>query len=150
MTAVVIMAKQPAADAKTRLAPALSEAERIELCAAMLADRVDLVAGLAAASPILAFTPPAAADAMREAFGAHLRLLAQPDGDLTSRLVGLTEMLFAEGHAGVVFLDTDSPLLSAETLAGACAALAEVDVALVPADDGGYTLIGLRRPAPAL
>jgi len=50
-----------------------------------------------------------------------------------------------------VVIDSDSPTLPAEYLGMAFAALDGVaDVVLGPCDDGGYYLIGLKRPQPRL
>ena len=54
------------------------------------------------------------------------------------------------GNAGVLLMGSDAPALSAAVLRAAAAALADADVVLVPALDGGYVLVGLRRPAPTL
>ncbi|MBI4623361.1 MAG: TIGR04283 family arsenosugar biosynthesis glycosyltransferase, partial [Verrucomicrobia bacterium] len=50
----------------------------------------------------------------------------------------------------VVVIGGDCPQLTAEHLAAAFTALARTDAVLGPAADGGYYLIGLRRPLPAL
>ena len=54
------------------------------------------------------------------------------------------------GNAGVLLIGSDAPALSAAVLRAAAAALADADAVVVPALDGGYVLIGLRRPAPTL
>jgi hypothetical protein len=47
-------------------------------------------------------------------------------------------------------MDSDSPTLPLGCLVAAFAALDDADVVLGPCDDGGYYLIGLKRPAPRL
>jgi glycosyltransferase A (GT-A) superfamily protein (DUF2064 family) len=48
-------------------------------------------------------------------------------------------------------MDSDSPTLPAENLCRAFEALDNgADVSLGPCDDGGYYLIGLKKPAPDL
>ncbi|WP_265950273.1 TIGR04282 family arsenosugar biosynthesis glycosyltransferase [Dechloromonas sp. A34] len=49
--------------------------------------------------------------------------------------------------AGTLVIGTDCPLLSPELLRQAAAGLHQHDATVVPADDGGYVLIGLRRAA---
>jgi len=49
-----------------------------------------------------------------------------------------------------VLIGTDCPQLGPADLAAAAAALAANDVVIQPATDGGYVLIGLARPQPAL
>jgi glycosyltransferase A (GT-A) superfamily protein (DUF2064 family) len=53
-------------------------------------------------------------------------------------------------HGRVIVIGTDAPALDAAYLRGAAAALADHDAVFGPALDGGYTLVGLRRRAPAL
>lgn len=56
---------------------------------------------------------------------------------------------FAKPYATpLLIMGTDCPLLSPGQLQQAAAALAEDDVVLIPAEDGGYVLIGLRRSVP--
>jgi len=55
----------------------------------------------------------------------------------------------ANGPAIVV--GTDCPALTPEHLRAAARALVDgIDVVIIPVDDGGYGLIGMRRPQPAL
>jgi hypothetical protein len=47
-------------------------------------------------------------------------------------------------------MDSDSPTLPAAYVAQAFDALDDADVTLGPCEDGGYYLIGLKRPQPRL
>jgi glycosyltransferase A (GT-A) superfamily protein (DUF2064 family) len=59
--------------------------------------------------------------------------------------------LGALGHsARVLLLGTDAPTMDAPCLREANAALVSHDAVFVPALDGGYLLVGLRRPAPTI
>jgi glycosyltransferase A (GT-A) superfamily protein (DUF2064 family) len=49
-----------------------------------------------------------------------------------------------------LIIGTDCPALTPAHLQQAAAALSENDAVLIPAEDGGYVLIGLRQPAPAV
>ena len=79
-------------------------------------------------------------------------LLAQSEGDLGLRLTAAFESVFSRGLGPVLALGADSPDLPLEIIARALDALraGQCDVALGPAADGGYTLIGLRRAEPAI
>jgi rSAM/selenodomain-associated transferase 1 len=81
---------------------------------------------------------------------AGVSLRPQTEGDLGERLNTAFARVFAEGARAAVTIGTDCPALATETLAAAFAKLAEREVVLGPAADGGYYLIGLRRPEPEL
>jgi len=152
--AVVVMAKAPrAGEAKTRLSPPLAPAECAALAACLFAD---VAAAALAVAPAL-FVAYAPADG-REALEALLpplprdRWLEQRGEGLGERLASATESVFGRGFGPVAVVGTDSPTLPPEYLTVALAALArgEADLALGPAEDGGYYLLALRRPEPRL
>jgi rSAM/selenodomain-associated transferase 1 len=150
--AVVVMAKAPGfAAVKSRLQPPLTADEARALATAFLLDRLDGVVALAGITPVLAFTPPEAASALRAMVPAGVRLLAQRGEGLGGRLAAVFEDL-APAHAGVLVLDCDSPTLPLGWVADGVAALASgaADVVLGPSEDGGYWSVGSRAPYPAL
>jgi rSAM/selenodomain-associated transferase 2 len=57
---------------------------------------------------------------------------------------------FDRGLERIVIIGTDCPELTPELLHQAFVALRDHDLVLGPASDGGYYLIGLRRPVPEL
>lgn len=146
-TSVIVFAKAPVAGfAKTRLAPALG----VE-AAALLAERMlchALAQAVAAGiGPVeLCVTPDASHPALRRAaadWGATLA--GQGPGDLGERMHrALARHLAQPGRA--LLMGSDAPALDAARLRQAAAALADHDAVFVPALDGGYVLIGLRRP----
>ncbi len=151
--AVAVMARVPgAAPVKSRLHAALTPARATELYRCFLLDRLDALAALPGVARVLAFTPGAAAEAAAALAPPGFRLLAQEGEDLGERLTRLLHRLLAEGHAGALALDSDSPTLPMAYVAEASRALAagEADVVLGPSDDGGYYLVGLRAPCPGL
>jgi len=87
---------------------------------------------------------------MRRSFGTGLVYRRQSDGDLGRRMWRAFDDAFAEGLNQVVVIGTDCPELSSETLARAFEALQRSDAVVGPAGDGGYYLVGLRRPASGL
>lgn len=74
----------------------------------------------------------------------------QSAGDLGERLNNAFEEAFAEGMTRVVIIGSDCPELARRDIVEAWSALAEGDLVLGPAADGGYWLVGLRKPVPAL
>lgn len=78
------------------------------------------------------------------------RARPQGEGDLGARLERAFGEAFAEGARRVVVIGSDCPAVSAGDVRAARASLTEADVVLGPARDGGYWLVGLSRPQPAL
>jgi rSAM/selenodomain-associated transferase 1 len=126
--ALVIMAKAPEAGrVKTRLSPPLSASEAAELSRCFLLDTIERVREIRDTAPVIAHDPPESAPlfaALAPEFG------------------------LAAGAPAVVLIGTDAPHVPAEQIRLAVRLLGEGahDVALGPSEDGGYYLIGLRRP----
>lgn len=148
---IAIMAKAPIAGlAKTRLIPALgaSGAARLQrrLTRMTLACALDARLG--------SVTIWCAPDSRHRFFRALRRttgvgLLVQPDGDLGARMHAAVRLHGA--HGPVLVIGTDCPVLRPGHLRDAARALLAGDDAVFhPAEDGGYALIGLRAPQPAL
>jgi rSAM/selenodomain-associated transferase 1 len=147
--AIAILAKAPLPGlAKTRLAPVLG-ADGAASLQARLIERVVTTAQSAAIGPVTLWATPDHHHPVFQTIAALLgvALAVQPDGDLGTRM--MAAITAAGGPAMVV--GTDCPGLTPEHLRAAARALVDgVDVVIVPVDDGGYGLIGMRRPEPAL
>jgi len=151
--AVAVMTKVPGmAVVKSRLHESLGEAQATELYRCFLLDRLDALAALPAITGVVAFTPPEAEAFMRALAPPTLRLVPQRGVDLGERLSNILADLLDRGHAGAIAVDSDSPTLPMAYVAEAATALsdAKCDVVLGPCEDGGYYLVGLRSPQPAL
>ena len=133
---VTLFAKYPrAGEVNTRLIPALGP-DGAALLHRRLTERT-LETARASGLPVeVRF-----AGASREDFAAWLgdvALVEQGDGDLGVRL-GRVEV-------PAILLGADVPDLQAGHLRSAAEALADVPVAVGPAEDGGYYLLGFREP----
>lgn len=151
--AVAVMAKVPVpGEVKTRLCPPLRPAEAATLAECFLLDRLEQLGELPDADALVAFAPRERHAELRALVPSGLRLVPQDGVDLGARLDRVLTDLLAEGRAGAVAVDADSPTLPTAYLRRACTVLREgaVDVVIGPCEDGGYYLIGLRAPAPAL
>ncbi len=150
--AVEIMAKAPRpGEVKTRLCPPLSPEEAAGLYDCFLRDKVAQVRTLAGAAGVIAFTPEDSRS-LFETLAPGFRLIPQRGADLGSRLLNSLGALLREGYVGAVAIDSDTPTLPTEYLRQAVTLLSSpaTDVVVGPSDDGGYYLIGLRQPWPAL
>jgi rSAM/selenodomain-associated transferase 1 len=146
--AIAVLAKAPLPGlAKTRLIPALG-ADGAAALQARLIERAVTTTQAAALGPVTLWCAPDERHplftAMRQKYG--VTLARQPDGDLSARMHEAA--VAASGPALVI--GTDCPALSAAHLREAADALRDHDAVLIPAEDGGYVLIGLRRPRAEL
>lgn len=150
-SAVIVLAKAPVAGlAKTRLIPALGAAGSAALAGRMLAHAVQAAAAAAPRTLEVCAAPDATHPAFSQlARDHHLQLAAQGEGDLGQRMHRAFVRMLAH-HDRAVIIGTDAPALDAVCLRDALAALEEHDAVFVPALDGGYALVGLRRPQPSL
>ena len=150
--ALAIMAKVPAAGrVKTRLCPPLSPCESAQLYECFLHDKVAQVRSLARARPVIAFTPEDGR-AIFERMASDFRLIPQQGVDLGRRLLTTLSGLLADGCGGALAIDSDTPTLPSEFLDQAIDRVLDpaIDVVIGPSEDGGYYLIGMRRPWPVL
>ena len=151
--AVAVMAKAPGmSSVKSRLHSVLTAEQATGLYRCFLLDRLDALAELDGVSPVVAFTPWEADSLMKELAPAGFRLVPQRGAGLGERLSTLLTELLADGHAGAIAIDSDSPTLPMAYVAEAAKVLVEsrCDAVLGPCEDGGYYLVGLRTPQPAL
>jgi glycosyltransferase A (GT-A) superfamily protein (DUF2064 family) len=99
---------------------------------------------------VLAVDPPDAGAALARRAPAAFRVVAQRGGSLGARMDHVVAAAAAAGALPVVLRGSDSPALPADALVEAARALDEADLVACPDPDGGYSLVGLRRPAPGL
>ena len=147
-----IMAKMPrAGEVKTRLCPPLSIEEAADLYHAFLLDKIEQVRSLHAASHAIAYAP-ADGRGFFEGLAPDFALIPQRGSDLGRRLAAGFDQFFADGYAGVLLTDSDTPTLPGAFLEEALHRImsADTDLVLGPSEDGGYYLIGLRVSRPEL
>jgi rSAM/selenodomain-associated transferase 1 len=151
--AVAVLAKAPVAGlAKTRLAPLLGAAGAARAQRQFTLQTLK-TARLAAPGFVTLWCAPDAQQRFFRAVAAvcGVSCLAQPAGDLGARMAQAFDAHFAQ-QSGVplLLIGTDCPILTPMHLTHAAAILQTHDAVVIPAEDGGYVLIGLRRPMPRL
>jgi rSAM/selenodomain-associated transferase 1 len=149
--ALIVVAKRPAPGrTKTRLTPPLSIEQAAALYECLLRDTLDLVRRVPAVQPVIAYLPAHARDYFKE-LAPDFQYVCQEGSDLGSRLDNALTHFLELGYRRVVIMNSDGPTLPVTSLIAAFQSLTDdVDVVLGPCDDGGYYLIGLKRPAPRL
>jgi uncharacterized protein len=151
-TALLVFAKPPTpGQAKTRLVPALGQAGAAELHARMV--RHTLKNAVAAGvGPVMLWC---ASDVKHPFFAECARnfnvsLHMQHGHDLGQRMAHALETSL-RNFRHVVLIGTDCPALGPDSLRDAAQGLrAHVSVVFAPAEDSGYTLIGIRDGVPSI
>jgi len=87
---------------------------------------------------------------MQHWLGDRFKTCPQANGDLGQRLAWAFDQSFRDGSHATIIIGSDCPGLASDVLSEAFATLSEHPVVIGPANDGGYYLIGLRRPVPQL
>ncbi|MGP4028179.1 TIGR04282 family arsenosugar biosynthesis glycosyltransferase [Actinomadura sp. 3N407] len=137
---VIVIAKEPAVGrVKTRLTPAYTPAEAAALAEASLRDTLAAVAAAPAGRRVLALDGTPGRWLPR-----GFTVIAQRGGGLDERLAHA----FDDAWAGrpLVLIGMDTPQVTPRLLAQAHRGLARHDAVVGPASDGGFWLLGLRRP----
>lgn len=145
---VLIFAKSLDQDVKTRLAATTGSAEATELYDQLVTRTLRAVDEVASPAFLLVAGDVDHAS-VQSWLGRHprLRVAQQAGSDLGQRMSDAFDRFAPEGG---VLMGTDCPDLSADVIDRALSALGSADVVLVPAEDGGYVLIGLRKPCVAV
>jgi len=150
--ALAVMAKAPRVGAvKTRLVPPLHPEEAAALNVCFLRDVTANIAQLSDDGTIhgfAAFTPRGEESAFHGRLPKEFRLLAQRGANLGERLFHASEDFLLAGYETVCLINSDSPTLPHTVLREAVDNLRQPGdrIVLGEAEDGGYYLIGLKRP----
>jgi rSAM/selenodomain-associated transferase 1 len=146
---IVILAKAPIPGfAKARLIPAIG-AHAAAVLQERLTERTVATALAAGIGPVTLCCDP---DATHDTFlkmvtRMKITLRPQPPGDLGTRMLAAV----ATSTGPVLVIGTDCPALTEAHLRSAAMALRDGnDVVLIPAERGGYVLLGMRKAQPRL
>ena len=158
--AIAVMAKAPRAGrCKTRLVPPLSPEEAAGLSRAFLRDITENLALAACHAPVSAYIAyaPAGDQHLFDGLLAPGTRLILADGapDMPGGVTGFGKCLLhaigsllTAGHGAACVLNADSPTLPTAILSRAATLLSAPGdrVVMAPAEDGGYTLLGMKQP----
>ena len=150
---MLVFARAPIpGQAKTRLIPALGADGAAQLQGLLIRHTLATVNAAAPAITELWCSP----DTGHALFAAaaqqpRLRCLPQGEGDLGQRMAMAFRDAFRENSTAVIGIGTDCPALTAAHLHRAAEALTgSHDAVFIPAEDGGYVLIGLKHWIPSV
>jgi rSAM/selenodomain-associated transferase 1 len=162
MRTIILFARAPQRGrVKTRLARDIGEDGALSLYVAMLRDSLEkatVLARLAGAEVVLAYTPPEAMlMAPQDGVPSLSELWSgpswpQPEGDLGAKMHTAIEWAFGRGASAVTLLGADTPDMNIETLAVDFDRLQRqaeaLDVVLEPARDGGFWALACSCALP--
>lgn len=144
----VIMLKEPRpGQVKTRLARDLGPEKACEIYEQLASAQLARIP--ASWNLEVCYDPPTGYSRMRHWLGDRPRYFPQKSGSLGDRL--RAALLHPRDSSGpVFFLGGDCPGLDGPLLESAARQLDSHDLVIIPAEDGGYVLIGMKEPQPQL
>ena len=149
---IIVFAKAPQPGlAKTRLIPALGAQGAAALAKQMLAYTLEQAIKAQLGGVELCMSPGSTDPLWANiAIPNGTACSAQGDGDLGQRMARAVERTCVSQAENIILVGTDCPALTAAQLTEAAQRLANHDVVILPASDGGYVLIGLQAPCPEI
>jgi rSAM/selenodomain-associated transferase 1 len=145
---VIVIAKEPVPGrVKTRLTPPFPPADAAALAEAALADTLETVAATPVARRLLVLD-----GVPGDWLPAGFDVIGQRGGELDERLTAA----LADAHAALplpmVLIGMDTPQVTVDQLTDAVRSLltGDADAVFGPASDGGFWLLGLRKPDRSL
>jgi len=150
----VVFAKAPRPRlVKTRLCPPLDPEQAASLYECMLADVLEESAAACAARSCALYVtvhPEDAAASIAQRAPDSARVVVQRGPDLASRVQYAIGEAAAAGFGPIVLRGSDSPAMPRRCIEQAFDSLGSSDLTLSRSLDGGYDLLGVRRPYPGL
>ncbi|MCP3983215.1 MAG: glycosyltransferase [bacterium] len=151
---LIIFAKRPVPGAvKTRLCPPFTSVQAADFYACLLEDVLELMARVAPPLGLtlwLAIDPAEAVASPGVSVPAGFSVVGQHGPGLSERMERAIAEAAADGFGPILVRGSDSPALDGAVLAAGLAALDTADLVICPDRDGGYNLVGMRRPAPGI
>lgn len=154
--AVSIVCKTPGVGGgKSRLRPLLGAEMTQRLSACLIRDvatTLEAVPESLGRQLYALFSPAGSEELLRPLLPPPWKLVARQEASVGIVLQASMAAFLAEGHDCAIMVNGDSPTLPTAFVEEAIAALREPGdrVVLGPAHDGGYYLVGLKRPHPRL
>lgn len=141
-----------AGKAKTRLIPELGADGAADLSLELIGHVMRVVSCVSERESIdvSVFFTGCDEDRARQLASADHSFYEQKGADLGARMSAAFAAAFDDGYDMAAIVGSDCPELSESIVSTAFQELADADMVLGPAADGGYYLIGLRAPRPVL
>ncbi len=144
-SAILLFIKAPVrGQVKSRLAAVIGDETALELYKNFILDIIDSVKKTGYPFRACYYPPDAGAEVSSWLAGQY-HIMPQQGGDLGERMENAFIRCFSEGFERAILIGGDLPDLTPAVLQEAMASLAENDVVIGPASDGGYYLIGFHK-----
>ncbi|NOZ61366.1 MAG: glycosyltransferase [Calditrichaeota bacterium] len=149
--ALLIFVKAPqSGKVKTRLNPPLREEQILKLYRVMVEELVDQFRNVDFCQVKIFCAPPSAVGQFRDWLGNDMAYYAQQGDDLGEKMHNAIKQILKKGFEKVVLIGSDIPTIDLTTIIRAFSVLENSDVTLGPSLDGGYYLIGMKKPRKVL
>lgn len=144
--AVIVFTRIPIpGQTKTRMRPYLSPTECAEIHKCFLRD-IAAECQKTGKDIFVFYTPQGKQQSLFPIFGIQAVYREQRGGDLGQRMYLAISDVLAAGYESCVLFGTDIPEIKAEDLDLAFGKLKNCDVVFGPSGDGGYYLVGMKKP----
>ena len=148
---LIVFAKEPTKGrVKTRLTPYLSESQCVKLYKAFLKDTINLANSIQCAQRIMAYDCDTANPAYLKKIARGFLFYEQKGKNLGEKMHNAFQFAHEHNASKMVLMGSDFPTLPARFIEEAFRRLDTNDIVLGPSFDGGFYLIGLKRPHSAL
>lgn len=134
---------------KTRLLPILTGNQCAGLHTAFLQDLSSVYAQVEA-DLFVAYTEDPGWQMLTEVFPAAKGFFSQKGADLGEKMYHAICHVLELGYEAVLLTGTDLPLMTAVHLHSGFDALSHADIVIGPTSDGGYYLVGMKKPHRAI
>lgn len=147
---LIVFAKEPEKGrVKTRLGKCFPNAQLLNLYKAFLKDTLDTAEKVDCEEKILAYSASGEPRYLKS-ISRNFKFYAQRGRNLGKRMHNAFMYTKDKGAKKAVIIGSDSPDLSAGIINNAFQRLDKYDFVLGPSYDGGYYLIGLKKPEPCI
>lgn len=145
--AVIIFAKLPeAGKVKTRLAATIGSHKALTLYTLFAEKIFEELTGLSDSDCYLFYADAGNEDKIKQWTDDRFIYRVQSNTDLGTRMYKAFTEVLSRDYENAVIIGTDVPDLTAAVIKEAFDALDGNDIVVGPADDGGYYLLGMKKP----
>lgn len=152
MNAFILMTRVPIpGKTKTRLMEVLTGEECAEIHCKFLLDLFNICSSLRDNTDIyLTYTPEGCISYIEDIIPDFINVFPQVGEDLGSRMRNAINKLFYKNYNKVVLIGSDIPEVQPYNIRRAFEILEDKDMCFGPTEDGGYYLIGMKKPHDAI